>query len=727
MVKLFAWAFALLNVLPLLWMAWSSLLGTGDISQGRVFPADYPNDVVFFEKLPGNRHLAATLHGQVYLFEGGSLRESPWKLDLSAVSVNYALSDSILYAFSPDEGLMAIDIPRMRVSDAWDFDVFEKSFESADFTPFRLVPGNMPETDFSKLSALLDSLPLTESSKETLADVSGSVFPADSSLLDSLNAILESPQKLAEAISIWQQKKDWVNPAIGRLFKKRSRTPKENRELFRWCLAERVPSPQTVFRQIPWTPIWVNRVPASDHGVSIANVGKYLCVGIWWEPFPGVAVIDKGNPESIRWVTPQNGLLSSSVQRILRVSETEALVAHDQGFSLLNLSTASVTANYLFGESGLPFYNGRDLRFSVVSRSSVLFACGREIVFFDFRAGRAVKRLYGDYRLFQSDISSIRSVGECIFFGLSQGIVEMNLWDLLNEDSRQNFFSVEGTATSLAVDGKSLLVGMQGGTLAVVDLKSSRIESTANLPSGGVYLHWRNYEDLWRTVPFGRLFFNSLFICLSTVVICLVLGSLSGYGFSRISFRSHSLANAGLVWSQVVPNILLLIPAFLIATALQTYAEFRVLNTRWGIILLYSALFLPMATWILQNFFRAVPKEIEEAALIDGCTPLSAFWRVMVPSAFPGILTTGIYVFILAWDELMVAWVFSMDLSTATIPVGMRLFFGQFGSRFDLMMAAATLSTLPVVVLFFFVQNRVLSGISGGRSNGQQPGAKKFR
>lgn len=101
---------------------------------------------------------------------------------------------------------------------------------------------------------------------------------------------------------------------------------------------------------------------------------------------------------------------------------------------------------------------------------------------------------------------------------------------------------------------------------------------------------------------------------------------------------------------------------------------------------------------------------------MDGCTPLSAFFRVALPSALPGIFTTGVYIFILAWDELMFAWVFSFDLSSATIPVGMRLFFGQFGSRFDLMMAAATLSTLPVVMLFLFMQRHLLRGFPGGRN-----------
>jgi ABC-type glycerol-3-phosphate transport system permease component len=124
-----------------------------------------------------------------------------------------------------------------------------------------------------------------------------------------------------------------------------------------------------------------------------------------------------------------------------------------------------------------------------------------------------------------------------------------------------------------------------------------------------------------------------------------------------------------------------------------------------------------MTTWVLRGFFMAVPHELEEAALIDGCSRFKAFFRVVLPSAFPGILATSIYTFILAWDELMFVWVLSMDMTTATIPVGMRLFVGQFGNRFDLMMAAATLSTIPVLILFLGMQTQMLFGISGSTRN----------
>jgi multiple sugar transport system permease protein len=140
----------------------------------------------------------------------------------------------------------------------------------------------------------------------------------------------------------------------------------------------------------------------------------------------------------------------------------------------------------------------------------------------------------------------------------------------------------------------------------------------------------------------------------------------------------------------------------------------RLVNTYTGIIFTYSAFFIPMSIWILRGFFSTIPKELEEAALIDGCTPLTAFFKVILPSAWPGVMATGIYVFLLAWDELMFAWVLSTDIQTATIPVGIRLYVGQFGNRFDLLMAASTVATLPAMVLFFIMQKQIVSGLTQG-------------
>ncbi|MCK9182289.1 MAG: carbohydrate ABC transporter permease [Fibrobacteraceae bacterium] len=732
MVKILAWTFALLNIAPILWMIWSSLMGSSEIQQGNLFPNPYPNDVYFFQKIRNEGLVVGTLHGQIYRFPKGVLddknRES---LDLSAVSVQYAASDTTLYAFSPDEALMQVNLDRMKIDRRWKWAAFKKSFIASDFSKFQVVSNQIPLKEFQSLATLLDSVPMISGRNMTLSSLYGLSFPMDSSVIDVLNSLISSKKSLSMALNIWSKEKNWANPVIAKLFAKRYRTTIENRELFRWCLAERVPTPLTRFRKVPWRSIWVDRIPASDHGVSIAQVGNYLCIGLWWEPFPGIAIVNENeSSDDIRWITVQDGLPSSSVQKILRISDSEILVAHDLGFSLIDVNENKVKANYLYGESGLPFYNGRDLRISLVGRSAMLFSYGREIVFFDFRAGRALKRVFGDSRLFHSDITALKSDPDRIYFGSSDGISELYLWDLLSEEmeSKRTFSKfmapkdgsgkkVNGVVSSIFTANGKLFVGGLGGQLAVIDENSGKTEESLNLPSGGFYLHWRNYEDLWRTIPFKTFLMNSLIICLSTVFICIIFASFAGYALARLHFYGRNSLNVVLIWSQVVPNILYLIPAFLLFSYLQLHTSIHLLNTKTGIILLYSALFVPMATWILRNFFRSVPPELEEAALMDGCSPLKAFFRIVIPSAMPGIIATAIYIFILSWDELMFVWVLSMDSTTATIPVGMRLLVGQFGNRFDLLMAAATISTLPVMILFFVMQRQLLFGISNGTNS----------
>lgn len=728
MVKFVAWAFAILNALPILWMLWSSLMGNSELMQGRVFPSPYRSDVSFFEPVNGRGLVVGTLHGQVYFFPSGGLENAPRKsIDLSAVSVSYTVRKSrYLYALSPDEGLLRVNLETQKVDAQWDWPVFEKSFTGTEFTDFLFVSNQIPQSEFRRLADILNTAPLLSNGNSgTLADSLHAMFPGDSSIIDALNYILRSPRDLSHILQIWSQEKNWVNPLIPDLFAYKVRTERQNRELFRWCLAERFPHELTRFRQVRWRTPWVDRIPASDHGMSIASVGKYLCIGVWWNAFPGIAIFDPSHPENIRWVTVHQGLPTSSIQDIHAVSENEVLVAHDQGFSLVDISSGKVKANYMFGERGLPFYFGRDLRIAMVNHSSMLFSYGSEVVFFDFRAGRAIKRLFGG-NLLTSDITALYVHGNSVYLGSSEGIVRISLWDLLNEqnssrDKIENFMRnsklpehlENGVVSTLCAKNGKLWIGGLSGKLAAVPLYGKSKQEAVNLPSGGVYLHWRNYEDLWKLVPFKTFFLNSLIICISAMLIVIILGSLAGYALARFRFFGHGMMNFGLLGTQVIPALLFLIPVFLLFSYLQQTMGIHLLNTKIGVIIVYSALFMPMAIWILRGFFLAVPKELEEAALIDGCSPAGAFFRVVLPSALPGIIATAIYVFILAWDELMFVWVLSMDVSSATIPVGMRLYAGQFGNRFDLLMAASTVATVPVLILFLVMQRQMLFGISG--------------
>jgi len=220
----------------------------------------------------------------------------------------------------------------------------------------------------------------------------------------------------------------------------------------------------------------------------------------------------------------------------------------------------------------------------------------------------------------------------------------------------------------------------------------------------------RNYIDLWQQVNFGLYFRNSLIVCGTTTLIVSVLATFSGYALSRFRFPVADLYGLTVLGTQLIPGILFLLPLYTNFIFIKKRLGVPLVGTNAGAIVLYTAFFLPLSLWILRSFFAAIPRDLEEAALIDGCTPFGAFWRVILPLARPGLVATAIYVFLTAWDELLFAWV----LDVRTIPVGIRLYVGQYTNRFDLMSAASVVATLPVLIIFFVLQKQMISGLTAG-------------
>lgn len=734
MVRIAAFIFVALNFFPIFWMIWSSFMGNNDIMQGRLFPKPYRSDVYFMRPVEGIGTVAATLNGQIYRYPEESLDASQREsYNFHAVSSNYVLNGKDLYVFSADEALFLFDLEKQKITRKWNWSFFKKSFEKNDFTFFYPIPDEIPDIQWQNLSKQLNEIPLlsTGDTNCTLAGFLSAPFPHNDSLLYSLNFILDNPVLLHRVLSIWEKEPHWMNPVISKLFKKHHRSEVENRELFRWCLSERIPHIITRFRMLKWEDIWVNRLPQSDHGLSIALAGRFLCMGVWWNSFPGVVILDLENPEEFRWITVHHRLPSSAIQNIIPVSDSEVLLSLDYGFTLLDVEKGVLTKNFLFGENGLPSFFGRDLRSERVGRSAILFTYGREIFFFDFRAGKVLKHLLTDETGFYSDITAIHVHHDEVYFGFAGGIVQMTLQDLIYSENidrklypvhlqnRSDSTMIEnGVVTSIFVSDHKIWVGTISGRIAIIDKETGELQFN-HLPEGDFFLHWRNYQDLWKTIPFKIFLINSLIVCFSSMLIIIIFGTCSAYALTRFRKSSRTFNKAILI-TQVVPVILYLIPMFLIFAYLQQHFNLSLLNSKIGMVMLYSILFLPMTIWILKGFFLAIPKEQEEAALIDGCSRIKAFFKVTLPSVFPGIVATGIYVFLLAWDELMISWVLSSDISSATIPVGIRLYAGQFGSRFDLLMAAATLSTLPLLFLFFLIHRQIFYGISGSSPKNQK-------
>jgi len=233
------------------------------------------------------------------------------------------------------------------------------------------------------------------------------------------------------------------------------------------------------------------------------------------------------------------------------------------------------------------------------------------------------------------------------------------------------------------------------------------VSNTDILPK---HWQWRNYIDLWRQVNFGMYFKNSMIICSIVTMIVTVLAMFSGYALARYRFPGADTFGLAVLATQLIPGILFLLPLYQVFVTIKRKTGIPMIGSNLGAIVLYIAFYLPLSLWILRSFFASIPRDLEEAAMIDGCSEFQAFLKVAVPLAAPGIVATAIYVFLTAWDELMFAWV----LNVKTIPVGIRLYVGQYQNRFDLMSAASVVVTIPVLVTFFLFQKQMISGLTAG-------------
>jgi len=231
-------------------------------------------------------------------------------------------------------------------------------------------------------------------------------------------------------------------------------------------------------------------------------------------------------------------------------------------------------------------------------------------------------------------------------------------------------------------------------------------------------LHWENYIDMWTKVDFLNYFGNSLLICGATTLIATCFATCAAYALARFRFRGADSSSILITVTQVIPGMLFFLPLYMLYKNLGEAWQLPMLDTYHGQIFLYVALFTPASIWIMRGFFVAIPRELEDAAMMDGCSRFGAFFRIVLPISLPGIIATGTFIFLLAWDELFFAWTLTSTAEVQSIPVGIRLFAGQFEHRYDLTMAAATVSALPVLIAFFLCQRFFIKGIAAGAVKG---------
>ncbi|MEF2071121.1 carbohydrate ABC transporter permease [Consotaella aegiceratis] len=223
---------------------------------------------------------------------------------------------------------------------------------------------------------------------------------------------------------------------------------------------------------------------------------------------------------------------------------------------------------------------------------------------------------------------------------------------------------------------------------------------------------WEHYAFVLEHSDFPLFFKNSLIVSLSTSVIVTLVAAGAGYAMSRFAFRGKLWLVGLLLITQMFPLVMLIAPIF------RMLASIGLTNSLTGLILVYTAFNVPFAVFLMQSFFDSIPKDLEEAAMIDGATRFMAFRQIIVPLTLPGMAATLGFVFTAAWSELLFALMLISKTGTSTFPVGLLSFVSKFGVDFGQMMAAGVLALIPAVLFFLLIQRYLVQGLTAGAVKG---------
>lgn len=239
--------------------------------------------------------------------------------------------------------------------------------------------------------------------------------------------------------------------------------------------------------------------------------------------------------------------------------------------------------------------------------------------------------------------------------------------------------------------------------------------------------HWipqhptfQNYQEIFfpsqavSSVPrtFAVALLNSMKIASAVTIICLFFGSLAAYAIVRIPFGLNRSMQLGIIATRMIPEVSLILPLFIIASSLQ------LINKPIVLIVTYMSFALPYAIWLMAAYFQTVPVELEDAARLDGCSRLGILFRVVMPISVPGLVSTAMFVFLLAWDEFFYALIFTSTLAAKTIPVAIAEFIGRYVVNVNGMMAGGILAAIPPVLVALLFQRYIVSGMTAGAVKG---------
>lgn len=221
-----------------------------------------------------------------------------------------------------------------------------------------------------------------------------------------------------------------------------------------------------------------------------------------------------------------------------------------------------------------------------------------------------------------------------------------------------------------------------------------------------------NYARAFADQPLARFVFNSVAVALLSTLLTLLIGTLAAYALARLRIGYRNTALSAIIAASTFPLVTLLVPLF------ETMRALGLLNSYAALVLPYTVLSLPVCTLVLVSFFESIPPDLENAAMVDGCTRLGALWKILVPLAAPGVFTAGILAFVNSWDEFLLALSFNSVPALRTLPVGITLYQGEFAFPWPIISAALVVGIVPVALVIMLFQQRVLAGLTAGGVKG---------
>jgi multiple sugar transport system permease protein len=238
--------------------------------------------------------------------------------------------------------------------------------------------------------------------------------------------------------------------------------------------------------------------------------------------------------------------------------------------------------------------------------------------------------------------------------------------------------------------------------------------------------HWfpahpslHSFIDVWYDAPLARYFVNSIIVTVATVAIAIPIALAAAYGVSRYRFPGRQAFMAVILSTQMFPGIFFLIPLFLLAVKIQTALGIQVVGSRWGLVLVYLSFALPLCIWVLAGYFASIPKDVEEAGMIDGLSDVVSFVRLVLPSNLGAVVAVAVFATVLSWSEVLFASVLTTN-RTQTLAIGLSAIVAQPTSpiHWNNIMAASILASAPIVIAFSLVQKRFVQGLSSGAVKG---------